>query len=100
MINDLYKISDNKNDPLKKKIDNTQIKNELDSAKNDLENLNEKLKINDYRRKEFINNNKLNNLNRDLNCFINNNNNNFNKTLVSMNQFKYPDKIERFDFQN
>jgi hypothetical protein len=44
MINYLYKISDNKSDSLKKKIDNTQIKNELDSAKNDLENLNEKLK--------------------------------------------------------
>ena len=103
MINYLYKISDNKSDSLKKKIDNTQIKNELDSAKNDLENLNEKLKVNDYRRKVFMkNNNTLNNLNRDLNCFINknNNNNNFNKTLVSMNQFIYPDKIERFDFQN
>ena len=48
------------------------------------------------------NNNTLNNLNRDLDCFINKNknNNNFNKTLVNMNQFIYPDEIERFDFQN
>ena len=94
MTNYINKINEKNSISLKKKFDNSKIINELDSAKNDLENLNEKLKENEHKRKVFMNNNNMfdctYNLNENLDCFVRNNDNN---DIICC------DKIGRFDFQ-
>ena len=115
MTNYIHTIYENK-DSLKKKLENSNIKNELDSAKNNLEHLNDKLKNNEHRRKILMNNytyecnnendnNNYINVNNNLNdsyCLNRDSlirNNSYNNCLSRMNKYTYPECLTEFDFQ-
>ena len=114
MTNYIQTLYENK-DSLEKNLEKSNIKNELDSAKNNLEHLNDKLKNNEHRRKILMNNYtyECNNENDNNNIYINNNlndiyclnrdslkrNNSYNNCLSSMNKYNYPERLTKFDFQ-